>query len=204
MTTPEVPPSGRHGRPAKTRTHAHQWRLFSLVALLAVAMAGLGYAFYPRGIGRVASDRAPGGRGRRGGRHGRFRPGPGADRHRHGQDAEGRHDEGERFDQRGQVVAGAAGGQRQRRKLLLNEPGSALTAWNQTSSYCPATSDYLADGTVGTDSGGGVTLTTSSKPGSCVALISPSTYSSAVIEAEMYYPAVPGKPGTIANWRGCG
>jgi hypothetical protein len=86
--------------------------------------------------------------------------------------------------------------------LVLDKPGSALTSWNATSSYCPATNNYLADGAVGTDSGGGVTLTTSAKPGSCVALISPAQYSSGVIESEMYYPAVPGKPQTIANWAG--
>ena len=38
--------------------------------------------------------------------------------------------------------------------------------------------------------------------GSCVSLISPHGYSSAVIEADIYFPALPGRDGTIANWTG--
>jgi hypothetical protein len=84
--------------------------------------------------------------------------------------------------------------------LVLDEAGSALTSWNQTASYCPTTTGMLANGTVGTDSSGDATLTTPGKAGSCVALISPGTYSSDVIEADVDFPALPGKPGTIANW----
>ena len=86
--------------------------------------------------------------------------------------------------------------------LVLDEAGSALASWNETASYCPTTSGMLANGTVGTDSSGDVTLTTPGKAGSCVALISPGAYSSDVIEADVYFPALPGKPDTIANWVG--
>ena len=83
---------------------------------------------------------------------------------------------------------------------VLDESGAQLTSWNETSSYCTETATVIADGTVGTDSSGDVTLSTTGKAGSCVALISPGTYSSDVIEAKLYFPALPGKPGTIANW----
>ncbi|HEY6496120.1 MAG TPA: hypothetical protein VIZ43_22800 [Trebonia sp.] len=53
-----------------------------------------------------------------------------------------------------------------------------------------------------TDASGDVKLTTTSERGSCVALISPGTYSSGVIEADIDFPALPAKPGTIANWTG--
>jgi hypothetical protein len=53
---------------------------------------------------------------------------------------------------------------------------------------------------VGTDSSGDVTLTTTSTPGSCASLISPDAYSSDVFEADIYFPALPGQPNTIANW----
>ena len=43
-------------------------------------------------------------------------------------------------------------------------------------------------------------LTTTGKAGSCVALVSPQQYSSAVIEAYAYFPPLPGKSGTIADW----
>lgn len=43
-------------------------------------------------------------------------------------------------------------------------------------------------------------MSTTGKPGSCVGIVSPHTYSSAVVQAEVYFPAVPGKPRTIANW----
>jgi hypothetical protein len=84
--------------------------------------------------------------------------------------------------------------------LLVDESGTQLASWNQTSSYCPTTPTIIGNGTVGTDSSGDVTLTTTGKAGSCVALISPGTYSSDVIEADLYFPALPGKPGTLANW----
>jgi hypothetical protein len=86
--------------------------------------------------------------------------------------------------------------------LVLDEPGSSMTGWNQTASYCPGTPGMLANGTVGTDSNGEATLTTPSKPGSCVALITPGAYSSDVIEADIYFPGLPGKPQTMANWAG--
>jgi hypothetical protein len=84
--------------------------------------------------------------------------------------------------------------------LILDDTGAQLKSWNQTSSYCPQTPTVIGNGTVGTDSSGDVTLTTSGTAGSCAALISPGAYSSNVIEAELYFPALPGKPGTIANW----
>jgi len=85
----------------------------------------------------------------------------------------------------------------------LSESGAQLKSWNQTSSYCPGQTSLTGDGTVGTDSSGDVTLKTTGKAGSCVALISPGTYKSDVIEAKLYFPALPGKPGTIANWTAC-
>jgi hypothetical protein len=84
--------------------------------------------------------------------------------------------------------------------LELNASGSQLTSWNQTSTFCPANSFPLADGTVSTNSGGDATLSTTGKPNSCVGIVSPGTYSSGVIEADIDFPALPGKPGTIANW----
>jgi hypothetical protein len=86
--------------------------------------------------------------------------------------------------------------------LVLDEPGSGMTSWNQTSSYCPQTSGMVANGTVTTDSTGAVNLTTPSKAGSCVGLISPGAWGSDVIEADVDFPALPGKPDTIANWVG--
>jgi hypothetical protein len=85
--------------------------------------------------------------------------------------------------------------------LILDATGAQLESWNKTPSYCPQTSGMLGNGTVGTDSLGEVTLTTSGKAGSCVALISPGGYSSAVIEADIGFPALPGS-ATMANWTG--
>ena len=84
--------------------------------------------------------------------------------------------------------------------LVLNESGSQLASWNQTSAFCPQDSWQVPDGTVSTDSAGDATLSTTGKPGSCVAIISPGAYSSAVIEADIDFPALPGKPKTIADW----
>ncbi len=84
--------------------------------------------------------------------------------------------------------------------LVLNATGSQLTAWNQTSSYCPETPGFTGDGTVTTDSSGNAALSTTGAPGSCVGLISPGSYGSDVIETDMYLPALPGQPDTIANW----
>ena len=75
-----------------------------------------------------------------------------------------------------------------------------LTSWNQTSAYCPQVSWQVPDGTVAQGASGDATLTTTGKSGSCVALISPGSYSSVVIEAAIYFPALPGKPNTIADW----
>jgi hypothetical protein len=84
--------------------------------------------------------------------------------------------------------------------LELNASGSQLASWNQTSSYCAEDSWEVPDGAVSTDASGNATLSTSGKPGSCVAIISPGTYSSGVVEADIDFPALPGKPGTIADW----
>ena len=84
--------------------------------------------------------------------------------------------------------------------LVLNDSGSQLVSWNKTSSYCSSDSISQPTGTVSTDSSGDATLTTTGKPSSCVAMISPDAYSASVIEADIDFPAVPGKPGTIANW----
>ena len=83
--------------------------------------------------------------------------------------------------------------------LLLSETGSQLTSWNATSSFCPEQSWQVPDGKVGTDASGAATETVSGT-GSCVALISPKSYSSAVIEADIDFPALPGSVGTIADW----
>ena len=83
--------------------------------------------------------------------------------------------------------------------LLLSDPGSRLVSWNRTSQTCPEQPYPVTDGAVGTDAGGDATLTVNG-PGSCTALVSPDSYSSAVIEAEVDFPALPGHPGTIANW----
>jgi hypothetical protein len=84
--------------------------------------------------------------------------------------------------------------------LQLNEAGSALTSWNATPKFCAEDPWEVADGTVATDSAGDATLTTTGKPGSCVAVISPGTVSSGVVEVAVDLPALPGKPGTIADW----
>lgn len=85
--------------------------------------------------------------------------------------------------------------------LVLNDTGSQLAAWDKTSSYCGGGDGISqATGTVGTDASGDATLTTTGKPSSCAAIISPDAYSSSVIEARIDFPALPGKSGTIANW----
>ena len=84
--------------------------------------------------------------------------------------------------------------------LQLNVTGQQLASWNATSSFCPGNDWQVADGTVAVDSGGLVAMSTTGKPGSCVALISPGKFSSGVIEADIDFPALPGKPDTIANW----
>jgi hypothetical protein len=79
-------------------------------------------------------------------------------------------------------------------------PGQALTSWNQTPPYCSSDSISVPSGTVAADSSGDATLTTTGKPGSCVAIISPHACSPGVIEADIDFPALPGKPNTIADW----
>jgi hypothetical protein len=86
--------------------------------------------------------------------------------------------------------------------LILNDAGSKLKSWNKTASYCKTSSpDYIGDGKVAT-SGSSVTLTTKGEAGSCVGLISPKTYSSVVLEADVYFPPLPSNPRIIANWTG--
>jgi hypothetical protein len=84
--------------------------------------------------------------------------------------------------------------------VLLNATGSQVASWNQTSTFCPEDSWQVADGTVSTDHSDDAVLATTGTPGSCVAAISPGAYSSAVIEAYIYFPPLPGKPDTIADW----
>ncbi len=88
------------------------------------------------------------------------------------------------------------------KSLILNDGGSKLAAWNKSSSYCKVSPDYKATGKVGVSKTGSVTLTTTGSAGSCGALISPGAYASGVIEASIYFPPLPGKPNTIANWVG--
>lgn len=94
-----------------------------------------------------------------------------------------------------------AGGQ-YAKALILNDSGSKLAAWNKGSSYCTVSPDYKATAKVGVSKAGSATLTTTGTPGSCGALISPGAYTSGVVEASIYFPAVPGKASTLANWTG--
>jgi hypothetical protein len=84
--------------------------------------------------------------------------------------------------------------------LILDDTGSQLIPWNQTSSFCATKSWEIPDGIVSTNSIGDATLKTTGTPGSCVALISPAAYSSGVIETSIDFPALPSDPNTIANW----
>ena len=86
--------------------------------------------------------------------------------------------------------------------LVADIPGTQMTSWNHTASYCPETNGMLGNGTVAADSSGAVALTTRGTAGSCVGLISPGGYSSDVIEADIDFPALPGQSSTIANWTG--
>jgi hypothetical protein len=99
-------------------------------------------------------------------------------------------------------AGGGAGLDSDKGSLLLDATGAQMTSWNKSASYCPQTTGLVGNGTIATDSTGAVNLTTSGKAGSCVALISPGAYSSGVIEADIDFPALPGKPGTMANWAG--
>jgi hypothetical protein len=82
--------------------------------------------------------------------------------------------------------------------LLVNETGAGLGSW-ASASTCTG-HGWAADGTVTTGSSGNLLLTTTGQSDSCAALASPGTYSSAVIQAAIDFPACPGKPGSIANW----
>src|ERR1700761_3620138 len=84
--------------------------------------------------------------------------------------------------------------------LVLNATGAALKSWNSTSSFCQQDTWEVGDGKVSTDSSDDAVLATTGKAGSCVGLVSPGTYSSAVVEAYVYFPPLPGNSGTIANW----
>ena len=84
--------------------------------------------------------------------------------------------------------------------LELNDTGSQLVSWNNTSSFCTQQSWESPSGTVTSDSSGDANLTVSGTSGSCVSIQSPQQYSSGVIEADIDYPALPGKSGTIADW----
>jgi hypothetical protein len=100
------------------------------------------------------------------------------------------------------AVPAPAGGGKYAGSLLLNDTGARLKAWNRTASYCAQSPGYLANGTVTAGASGEVKLTTTGERGSCVALISPGAYSSGVIEADLDFPALPGRPGSVANWTG--
>jgi len=82
--------------------------------------------------------------------------------------------------------------------LLVSETGAGLGSWASPST-CTG-HGWAADGTVTTGSDGNLLLTTTGQSDSCAALASPGTYSSAVIQAAIDFPACPGKPGSIANW----
>ena len=84
--------------------------------------------------------------------------------------------------------------------VQLNATGSQLESWNQTRSFCAQDDWAVANGSVYKDSSGDAVLTTSGQVGSCVAMVSPQSFSSAVIEIYAYFPPLPGRPGTIANW----
>lgn len=85
-------------------------------------------------------------------------------------------------------------------QLELKASGAQVASWDQTSGYCRQLSWTKPDGTVSTGPAGDAELSTTGKPGSCVAVITPRAYSSGVIEADIDFPALPGKQGTIANW----
>jgi hypothetical protein len=95
----------------------------------------------------------------------------------------------------GPVAGGQYAGQ-----VELSMTGSQLESWNQTKSFCTESDWGVADGSVFTDSSNDAVLATTGKPGSCVGLVSPESFSSAVIEAYAYFPPLPGRSGTIADW----
>jgi hypothetical protein len=84
--------------------------------------------------------------------------------------------------------------------VQLNATGSQLATWNQTRTFCSHDHWTVANGSVYTDSRNEAVLTTNGQTGSCVALVSPQSFSAAVIEVYAYFPPLPGRPGTIADW----
>ncbi|MGH3278716.1 MAG: hypothetical protein ACRDNW_06210 [Trebonia sp.] len=93
-------------------------------------------------------------------------------------------------------VAGAG----QAGQVLMNATGAQLASWNQTSSFCTQQSWESPSGTVSNDRFGDALVETNGQDGSCAGLVSPEAYSSAVIEAYIYFPPLPGSSGTIADW----
>lgn len=92
------------------------------------------------------------------------------------------------------------GGSQYAGSLVLNDNGSQLTSWNQTSEFCTSSSWEVPDGTVSTNSDGDATLSTTGTDGSCVGIFSPDGYASGVFEADINFPALPGNSNMIANW----
>jgi hypothetical protein len=84
--------------------------------------------------------------------------------------------------------------------VLINATGAQLAAWNQTSSFCTQQSWESPSGAVSSDRFGDALVETNGQDGSCAGLISPEAYSSAVIEAYIYFPPLPGRLSTIADW----
>ena len=84
--------------------------------------------------------------------------------------------------------------------VVLNATGSQLASWNQTASFCTQDDWENPSGMVTTDRFGDALVETNGQDGSCAGLISPEAYSSAVIEAYVYFPPLPGSSGTIADW----
>jgi hypothetical protein len=84
--------------------------------------------------------------------------------------------------------------------VLLNATGQQLRAWNQTQSFCTEDDWEVPDGSVYTDPSNDAVVATTGNEGSCAGLISPQAYSSAVTEAYVYFPPLPGHANTIADW----
>lgn len=190
MTSPEVSATGKQEGPAKMRTRSVRWPCLALTALLAGGAAGCSYVVQPSSAAvsdgdttsaspapppapvAIATAKVPAPKGT----------------------SAAAHSSAISHSAPNSPLSDYLG------SLILDESGAQLMSWNVTASYCPQTTSFIGDGTVGTDSSGDITLTTTGKAGSCAALVSPGAYSSDVIEADLYFPALPGKPGTIANW----
>jgi hypothetical protein len=84
--------------------------------------------------------------------------------------------------------------------VVLNSTGAQLASWNATSSFCTQQSWETPSGVVSNDRFGDAMVAVNGQDGSCAGLISPQSYSSAVIEAFIYFPPLPGSSGTIADW----